>query len=135
MELLMLHCPRAVIPIPSPGKPHAVPSRTEPELAEESKPETGTSTYGARIAGRERYDRVCGTVGREGQLNFARQHIQLREKWKKVVFTDEKQFSVDGPDGFQHYWHNLRKEPKVISGRSQGGEGVMVWGPCLFRGS
>ncbi|GJQ87195.1 hypothetical protein Trydic_g12547 [Trypoxylus dichotomus] len=50
----------------------------------------------------------------------------LFEDWKKVVFTDEKRFSPDEPDGFQHYCHDLRKEPKVISRRSQGGGGVMV---------
>ncbi|GJQ87024.1 hypothetical protein Trydic_g12604 [Trypoxylus dichotomus] len=36
---------------------------------------------------------------RESRLNFARQHIQWSEGWKKVVFMDEKQFSPDGPDG------------------------------------
>ncbi|GJQ75359.1 hypothetical protein Trydic_g23537 [Trypoxylus dichotomus] len=62
----------------------------------------------------------------EGRLNFARQHIQWSEDWKKVVLTDETRFSLDGPDGFQHYWHDLRKEPMVISRRPQGGGGAMV---------
>ncbi|GJQ71761.1 hypothetical protein Trydic_g11454 [Trypoxylus dichotomus] len=63
---------------------------------------------------------------RDGRLNFARQHIQWSEDWKKVVFMDEKRFSLDRTDGFQHYWHDLRKEHKVISRRPQGGGGAMV---------
>ncbi|GJQ87109.1 hypothetical protein Trydic_g23958 [Trypoxylus dichotomus] len=62
----------------------------------------------------------------EGRLNFERQHIQRSEDWKKVVFMDEKRCGFDGPDGFQYYCHDLRKEPKVLSGRPQGGGGAMV---------
>ncbi|GJQ80567.1 hypothetical protein Trydic_g19971 [Trypoxylus dichotomus] len=63
---------------------------------------------------------------REDRLNIERQHIQWSEDWKKVVFMDEKRFSLDVPDGFQHYWHDLRKEPRVISRRPQDGGGAMV---------
>ncbi|GJQ70190.1 hypothetical protein Trydic_g22650 [Trypoxylus dichotomus] len=70
----------------------------------------------------------------KGRLNFARQHIQWTEDWKKVVFMDEKRFSLDGSDGFQHNWHNFRKEPKVISRRPQGGEGAMIWGGIFYSG-
>ncbi|GJQ79217.1 hypothetical protein Trydic_g5462 [Trypoxylus dichotomus] len=48
---------------------------------------------------------------------------------------DEKRFSLDEPGGFQHYWHDLRKEPKVISRRPQGGGGAMVWGAILHSGA
>ncbi|GJQ65549.1 hypothetical protein Trydic_g7649 [Trypoxylus dichotomus] len=71
---------------------------------------------------------------REGRLNFAKQYIQWSEDWRKVVFMDEKRFSLDGPDGFQHYWHDLRREPKVISRRPQGGGGAMVWGAIFYSG-
>ncbi|GJQ75053.1 hypothetical protein Trydic_g18532 [Trypoxylus dichotomus] len=47
----------------------------------------------------------------------------------------EKRFSLDGSDGFQHYWHYLRKESKVISRRPQGGGGVMVWGVGSYSGA
>ncbi|GJQ76863.1 hypothetical protein Trydic_g15069 [Trypoxylus dichotomus] len=48
---------------------------------------------------------------------------------------DQQRFSLDGPDGFQHYCHDLRKEPKVISRGSQGGEGAMVWGAIFYSGA
>ncbi|GJQ65527.1 hypothetical protein Trydic_g7628 [Trypoxylus dichotomus] len=62
---------------------------------------------------------------REGRLNCARQHIQWSEDWKTVAFMDEKRFSLDGPHEFQHYVHDVTKEPKVISWRPQGGGGAM----------
>ena len=27
------------------------------------------------------------------------------DKWKKMLFLDEKKFSLDGADGFPRYWH------------------------------
>ncbi|GJQ81187.1 hypothetical protein Trydic_g23356 [Trypoxylus dichotomus] len=42
--------------------------------------------------------------------------------------------NLDGPAGFQHYWHDLREESKVISRRSQGGGGAMVWGVIFYSG-
>ncbi|GJQ72371.1 hypothetical protein Trydic_g3454 [Trypoxylus dichotomus] len=48
---------------------------------------------------------------------------------------DEKRCSLDGPDEFQHYCHDLRKDPKVISRRPQGGGGAMVWGATFYSGA
>jgi hypothetical protein len=48
--------------------------------------------------------------------------------WSKVVFSDEKKFNLDGPDGFAYYWHDLRKEKTIFSKRVQGGGSVMLWG-------
>jgi len=42
-----------------------------------------------------------------------------------VLFSDEKKFSLDGPDGLNHYWHDLRKEPLTFSRRNFGGGSVM----------
>lgn len=85
------------------------------------------------------------------RLNYAGQHMNWNEEWKKVIFfvltfifsvftfifyyrkvfkvvySDEKKFNLDGPDGYRYYWHDLRKEERVFSKRNFGGASVMVW--------
>jgi transposase len=46
----------------------------------------------------------------------------------QVIFSDEKKFNLDGPDGFNGYWHDLRKEKLYFSKRNFGGGSLMVWG-------
>lgn len=48
-------------------------------------------------------------------------------QWQQVVWSDEKKFNIDGPDGFAYYWHDLRKNERIFSKRQQGGGGVMIW--------
>jgi transposase len=45
-----------------------------------------------------------------------------------VIFSDEKKFNLDGPDGFSGYWRDIRKEPRYFSKRNFGGGSVMIWG-------
>ena len=45
-----------------------------------------------------------------------------------MVFSDEKNCNLDGPNGFQCYWHDLRKAKQLFSKRLFGGGSVMVWG-------
>lgn len=44
-----------------------------------------------------------------------------------IIFSDEKKFSLDGPDGFNGYWSDLRKEEQYLSKRNFGGGSLMVW--------
>lgn len=65
---------------------------------------------------------------KERRLEFAKAHIDWGDKWKRVIFSDEKKFNFDGPDGFQYYWHDLRHDQEVMMSRNFGGGSLMVWG-------
>lgn len=64
---------------------------------------------------------------KEARLEFAKTMVDMGEKWRSVVFTDEKRFSLDGPDACQYYWHDLRHEPETFFSRQNGGGSVLVW--------
>lgn len=56
------------------------------------------------------------------------------DQWLQVVFSDEKKWNLDGPDGWKCYWHDLRKEKEVFSKRQFGGASIMTWGCFSFNG-
>jgi transposase len=64
---------------------------------------------------------------KKARVKFGRDNHDLGEDWNKVVFSDEKKFNLDGPDGCQMYWHCLDDEPQWFSKRQGGGQSVMVW--------
>lgn len=71
---------------------------------------------------------------KKDRLTFAKDRIQWKKKWKRILFTDEKKFNLDGPDGFSYYYHDLRKEKIVKQRRQMGGGGVMIWAGIGCRG-
>ncbi|PIC47778.1 hypothetical protein B9Z55_007008 [Caenorhabditis nigoni] len=60
------------------------------------------------------------------RLDFVK--ANLSRKWDTVLFSDEKKWNLDGPDGNRHYWRDLRKDPLLFSRRNFGGGSLMVWG-------
>ena len=66
------------------------------------------------------------------RLNWAIERVYWREEWKNVYFSDEKKWNLDGPDGFQYYWHDLRKEEEMAHSRQFGGGSVMTWAAFSF---
>ena len=63
------------------------------------------------------------------RLECAKKHVDF----KKVIFTDEKRFKFDGPDGWCTW--SRRGEPVVLNKRQMGGGGVMVWGMIFANGN
>lgn len=61
------------------------------------------------------------------RLAWAKEHMSWCTEWLSVVFSDEKKFNLDGPDGSQYYWHCLGNEEQHYSTRQQGGGSLMVW--------
>ncbi|UMM25849.1 hypothetical protein L5515_005500 [Caenorhabditis briggsae] len=58
------------------------------------------------------------------RLQFARNNMAT--DWDKIIFSDEKKFNLDGPDGFNSYWHDLKKDPLHFSKRNFGGGRLMA---------
>lgn len=64
------------------------------------------------------------------RLEFARLHMTWGDRWRNVIFTDEKKFNFDGPDGYKYFWHGLGSAYEHYSKRVGGGKSLMIW--CGF---
>jgi len=40
---------------------------------------------------------------KEARLNFAKKHIPWTQEWQNVIFSNEKKFNLDGPNGIRYY--------------------------------
>jgi len=73
-------------------------------------------------------------VRKASRLRFAQDHMAWKEEWNTVVFSDEKKFNLDGPDGYNYYFHDLRKEECVLSRHHSCAGRIMVWGGISYYG-
>lgn len=74
------------------------------------------------------------TRHKEARMKWAKSHMTWNKEWQKVVWSDEKKFNLDGPDGFSYYWHDLRKEEEIFTTRTMGGGSVMIWASFGWHG-
>jgi len=72
---------------------------------------------------------------KEMRLNFARTHMTWSTQWQHVVFSDEKKFNLEGSDGYNYYFHDLRKEEHYLDRLHSRVGGVMVWGAISYFGT
>lgn len=71
---------------------------------------------------------------KERRKKFAEKYQLWEEQWDDVIFSDESKFNLDGPDGYQKYWHDKRKPREQYKKRQNGGGSVMVWGAFSRNG-
>ena len=63
------------------------------------------------------------------QVDWVKKKVTwTKEKLEIMMFSHEKKFYLDGPDGSRCYWYDLRKEMYLFSKRVFGGGSFMVWG-------
>ena len=72
---------------------------------------------------------------KDDRLEFARRNYNWKNQWHSVIFSDEKKFNLDNPDGYAYYWHDLRKDKQIFSKTQFGGGSVMIWGAIGFNGT
>ena len=61
------------------------------------------------------------------RVQWVKTMLSRREGWTNIIFSDEKRFDLDGPDGYQFYWHDLRLEKESFYSRNHGAGTVMIW--------
>jgi transposase len=61
-------------------------------------------------------------------------HVEGKAVWEKIIFFRRKKWNLDGPDGFQHYWRDLRRPPRENRRRQAGGGSCMVWAGFSAKG-
>ena len=65
---------------------------------------------------------------KSSRLEWAKQQLhQSPSKLMRTIFSDEKRFCLDGPDGAAYHWTDKRIDPRHFSTRQNGGGGIMVW--------
>lgn len=69
------------------------------------------------------------------RLVFCRSNMTWTKEWERVVFSDEKKFNLEGPDGYAYYFHDLRKEEHTLDRLHSRAGGVMVWGAITYFGT
>ena len=64
---------------------------------------------------------------RQDRLAWAKKRLSENPKmWTRTIFSDEKRWCLDGPDGNAYYWTAKDLDPRYFSKRQRGGRSLMV---------
>lgn len=69
------------------------------------------------------------------RLKFAEKYQFWEDEWKNIIFSDEKKWNLDGPDGLRRSWQDTRAKSQRIASRNFGGGSVMTWAAFCFSGT
>ena len=59
---------------------------------------------------------------KDSRVQWPQNHMNGTDEWLNVLFSDEKKFNLDGPNGgWAYYWYDIPKEPQIFFSRQQGG--------------
>ncbi|KAF4753964.1 hypothetical protein FOZ63_010779 [Perkinsus olseni] len=62
------------------------------------------------------------------RIEFASGHLAAGTDFSTWIFSDEKRFNLDGPDGIYCRWAFPGQQKPTLSKRSFGGGSIMIWG-------
>jgi len=68
------------------------------------------------------------------RVTFAEEHVSKFD-WTNVIFSDEKKFNVDGPDGYNYQWVLPNNLQQTFSAKTKTKKSVMVWGAITSTGT
>ena len=49
------------------------------------------------------------------RMELCKKHIHLDSQWQNTIFSDEKKFYLDRPEGYSYYWHHKNKNEEIYS--------------------
>ena len=68
----------------------------------------------------------CTSVwNREARVTWFENKLKIYQNWTKIIFSDEKSFTLDGSAGCQYHWKDSRRLP-MLSLKRQSGEGGVL---------
>ena len=66
---------------------------------------------------------------KKDRVKWAEESLRASDRvWQRTIWSDEKKFNLDGPDGCAKYWADTRLPRRYFSRRQNGGDSIMVWG-------
>lgn len=76
------------------------------------------------LSDRHKHDRIA----------WSQPKLAWDDEWQRLIFSDEKKFNLDGPDGLAYYYHDIRTVERSHIKRQFGGGSVMVWAAIGWNG-